>query len=259
MAVNGVIPAQAGQRAYALDLARWPRGHPRTGGAEPASSRRATQRTGSSPHRRGRGDCMKPDVAIIRVIPAQAGQREGGVAADSHGRGHPRTGGAEHKPSFAAVAVTGSSPHRRGRGSSSTCSRAEPGVIPAQAGQRSPTTRSDGKRTSSPHRRGRADAVLVVKLCDDVIPAQAGQSEDKVERIVLEGRHPRTGGAEKPDYTVGWQKDTSSPHRRGRVPDISPRRVQPARHPRTGGAEGIYSPLTLSPRTSSPHRRGRGR
>ncbi len=116
-----VIPALAGRTRERHALGKLFRGHPRAGGADPDSLRRAESKVGSSPRWRG-GRHSVSRWARVR-------------------RGHPRAGGADLRRFGRKRLILGSSPRWRGGRGVGHVRHGLGGVIPALAGRTTSSTR----------------------------------------------------------------------------------------------------------------------
>ena len=139
--IGRVIPARAGNGSRPP----WPcpsrSGHPRAGGERRPRSGNQAHAGGSSPRGRGTDGAEAAEKKSQRVIPARAGNGHPGRSRRRRRTGHPRAGGEREPHPLAAVASDGSSP--RGRGTEQDGNLAARGsrVIPARAGNGSPSRR----------------------------------------------------------------------------------------------------------------------
>ena len=112
----GITPAQAGKSA-GRSRPRLPgRDHPRIGGEKASWAHSAGRMTGSPPHRRGKvwdGSSVRNKRGIT---PAQAGKSPRRFYAGHGYWDHPRIGGEKASWAHSAGRMTGSPPHRRGKG-----------------------------------------------------------------------------------------------------------------------------------------------
>ena len=131
----GLIPASAGQTAYAGQVCASPTAHPRECGADPDWSCTDEGAAGSSPRVRGRRQPRLDNGASHGLIPASAGQTPFDVKDSSNNWAHPRECGADYKGIVFNMRPLGSSPRVRGRRSPPTGNSWRSGLIPASAGQ----------------------------------------------------------------------------------------------------------------------------
>ena len=244
-----IIPAHAGQTNSRAARPVRTADHPRTCGANFVIGQLRSFEFGSSPHMRGKRISTLPTCSPARIIPAHAGQTcedrsENRVPAD-----HPRTCGANMEQRNAAMNTIGSSPHMRGKRSSTYPQKERGRIIPAHAGQtRSITswagTCTDHPRTcganthtfapansaagSSPHMRGKHDRPHPNHARQRIIPAHAGQTPSGQSKLPSKTDHPRTCGANAPTAVCTSPAIGSSPHMRGK-PGRSPVGPAPAR------------------------------
>ena len=152
---------------------------------------------GSSPLARGTQRLRSPDVSVVGLIPARAGNTMSGLSSKSAVRAHPRSRG-EHtlRPSV-CVRCRGSSPLARGTLNELRQAITFPGLIPARAGNTRAATspmptawahpRSRGEHAakqggvygelgSSPLARGTRGHLLTLFHLVGLIPARAGNT-----------------------------------------------------------------------------------
>ena len=108
--------------------------HPRVGGEQAAIAAAARRIVGSSPRGRGTGAFGPGSWALLRFIPAWAGNRASGLAAEPGLAVHPRVGGEQNFPTLYSIFHYGSSPRGRGTVRSIVCRWLMRRFIPAWAG-----------------------------------------------------------------------------------------------------------------------------
>ena len=138
--LDRIIPAHAGQTRMSPSNSSRRTDHPRTCGANILPGATAGTACGSSPHMRGKQIMVAGARALVRIIPAHAGQTfrpsyGGGIRPD-----HPRTCGANQVRGHHRRRRGGSSPHMRGKRPLRILSTMRARIIPAHAGQTSPST-----------------------------------------------------------------------------------------------------------------------
>ncbi len=192
--------------------------------------------TGSSPHMRGTLYLLKAACAVLRFIPAHAGNTSRDLVTAAQMAVHPRTCG-EHLTGPEKVQnSTGSSPHMRGTPESHAANVTLVRFIPAHAGNTtgkpavcvpgSVHPRTCGEHTfcgvsflpiigSSPHMRGTHKQVGNVAGQRRFIPAHAGNTPSSAWQFCQAPVHPRTCG----EHDLPGHKSAcdvgSSPHMRG--------------------------------------------
>ena len=197
LALVRIIPARAGQTHAPYQDCRAHPDHPRACGANHGGQSVYTADTGSSP--RVRGKLLRGDgrLAVLRIIPARAGQTILYHYSSSLVPDHPRACGANFCGVTAGWPYFGSSPRVRGKQSCTTILPLWFRIIPARAGQTSPLphmpiNRSDhpracganhdvdgfrvGKLGSSPRVRGKPEQECGSQRHRRIIPARAGQT-----------------------------------------------------------------------------------
>ena len=251
------IPACAGNAASALSPS-WPASvHPRIRGERGNACGFPSVSGGSSPHTRGTPAADDPMTALVRFIPAYAGNARSAI---------PRHG-----------AVCGSSPHTRGTLGGKLDALRHVRFIPAYAGNAlalhagtsSPAVhpRIRGERNdpenslkikdgSSPHTRGTPYSIRVMPRVHRFIPAYAGNAHARERIAVSYTVHPRIRGERKLKSKDKEGTDGSSPHTRGtrrpKTPTVYRQRFIPAY---AGNARGMRNQIAHG-YGSSPHTRG---
>ena len=194
-AIERFIPACAGNAPW-VRTSGWPRTvHPRMRGERRVSAESIMASIGSSPHTRGTPAADDPMTALVRFIPAYAGNARSAI---------PRHG-----------AVCGSSPHTRGTLGGKLDALRHVRFIPAYAGNAlalhagtsSPAVhpRIRGERSagfspgfapggSSPHTRGTPYSIRVMPRVHRFIPAYAGNAHARERIAVSYTVHPRIRG-----------------------------------------------------------------
>ena len=150
---------------------------------------------GSSPRKRGTARPSDLRLGHARFIPAQAGNSTYAVGQTATAAVHPRASGEQSRSDLPAFAPNGSSPRKRGTGSSTSHSRSCSRFIPAQAGNSSQVRscapcdpvhpRASGEQIpansecstsggSSPRKRGTVFQAVGAGDGPRFIPAQAG-------------------------------------------------------------------------------------
>ena len=224
------IPAQAGEPAARTCGRRRTRVYPRAGGGTIFTGQKTPSVPGLSPRRRGNRRGGSHRIGRAGSIPAQAGEPHGGTCQSEHRRVYPRAGGGTGFGRLIELRHAGLSPRRRGNRTCPSSVTADPGSIPAQAGEpytyRRLTTlprvypRAGGGTTTgtaryysrqglSPRRRGNPRVAVRVLRKPGSIPAQAGEPV----RVLRTRSIPAIGG--------GTISESSSPLR---SPGLSPRR-----------------------------------
>ena len=215
--VGGLIPACAGQTQVERSRRGSLEAHPRVCGADTCRQRPGVPARGSSPRVRGRQNLVTEPEPGMRLIPACAGQTEGGAGGAFVCAAHPRVCGADvtDKPE-----------------------EGEPtGLIPACAGQTTAVKRGEFRfwahprvcgadiysvdldehtGGSSPRVRGRLAGQGRQQPLPGLIPACAGQTCLAVSWACWVRAHPRVCGADR--RLTAWLTRGlgSSPRVRGR-------------------------------------------
>ena len=230
------IPACAGNAASALSPS-WPASvHPRIRGERGNACGFPSVSGGSSPHTRGTPAADDPMTALVRFIPAYAGNARSAI---------PRHG-----------AVCGSSPHTRGTLGGKLDALRHVRFIPAYAGNAlalhagtsSPAVhpRIRGERNdpenslkikdgSSPHTRGTLGGFFSRFCARRFIPAYAGNAVLDPRHAARPPVHPRIRGERARQGAYCRLVHGSSPHTRGTRAACATRSRMATVHPRIRG------------------------
>ena len=209
------IPACAGNGARRVLSLFKPPVHPRVCGERMRRDTKDPMRFGSSPRVRGTAQGSNPECAILRFIPACAGNGLLGRRSTSRGSVHPRVCGERYSRTLSASVATGSSPRVRGTEMMPPMCSSNHRFIPACAGNgaRPSTTtaaaavhpRVCGERTchrrcrapncgSSPRVRGTVTTPVGRKTTRRFIPACAGNGRGCRVHSRNSPVHPRVCG-----------------------------------------------------------------
>ena len=214
-AVPRFIPAWAGNSSAKPQWTACPPVHPRVGGEQQRARAASFGSIGSSPRGRGTVALGSQDRAMLRFIPAWAGNSS--VQPPRPGRCpvHPRVGGEQLRLLRYALAKSGSSPRGRGTVVVPEGPGGDDRFIPAWAGNRargaslamshavhprvggeqgSPAPAPDARPGSSPRGRGTAGAKARRINNRRFIPAWAGNSRPAGSPCAVGAVHPRVGG-----------------------------------------------------------------
>ena len=256
-AIERFIPACAGNAPW-VRTSGWPRTvHPRMRGERRVSAESIMASIGSSPHTRGTPAADDPMTALVRFIPAYAGNARSAI---------PRHG-----------AVCGSSPHTRGTLGGKLDALRHVRFIPAYAGNAlalhagtsSPAVhpRIRGERPvetggadvavgSSPHTRGTLFRGGWHRLCSTVHPRIRGERLYCARAAAIrDGSSPHTRGT--PLGSHCWRSNPRFiPAYAGNAKSLAPHSSPHSVHPRIRGerARSIISRYAAT--GSSPHTRG---
>ena len=211
--------------------------HPRACGANRLSSAYSRAVSGSSPRVRGKQLEREMLEYAGRIIPARAGQTWEATRRPRPGSDHPRACGANRLISVAAACRAGSSPRVRGKHGQRARAGRFDRIIPARAGQTSPTRHerypnadhpracganycclTDARLTSgsSPRVRGKLAHYGDSIDSDRIIPARAGQTTGVQVRCRGLPDHPRACGANQARQRTEFASAGSSPRVRGK-------------------------------------------
>ena len=193
-------------------------------------------RVGSSPLARGTGRRERVAEALVRFIPARAGNGLLPILSSRAPPVHPRSRGERWRHPRCGQRHRGSSPLARGTGSLDAVPYPSRRFIPARAGNGSPSRqplarnavrpRSRGERKlvtysqlnvsgSSPLARGTERLALVAKIDRRFIPARAGNGITGWLLSVLTPVHPRSRGEREYAALLAAAQVGSSPLARG--------------------------------------------
>ena len=134
-----IIPASAGQTSTSPPSQRAKADHPRECGANEFASLGFDDPVGSSPRVRGKHGEIHGGEQVLRIIPASAGQTANRPIRHPHGSDHPRECGANSSGGNKVCSRNGSSPRVRGKLLLLSCEPSALRIIPASAGQTSPS------------------------------------------------------------------------------------------------------------------------
>ena len=112
----GITPAWAGKSLFCFTAAVPIQDHPRTGREKVTFLGGRKINPGSPPHRRGKVSLGENKHFFVGITPAQAGKSSARFPHRTSARDHPRIGGEKCTQPRPAPTVTGSPPHRRGKG-----------------------------------------------------------------------------------------------------------------------------------------------
>ncbi len=149
-----IIPAHAGQTIGGTMKMDTIPDHPRTCGANIDCTNHDDLDSGSSPHMRGKPFQPIGIGLLRRIIPAHAGQTTRVRTWARPSTDHPRTCGANVGIVDDEPPVEGSSPHMRGKPTASARVRGTTRIIPAHAGQTSPSANGATGTTDHPRTCG---------------------------------------------------------------------------------------------------------
>ena len=171
----------------------------------------------------------------IGAIPAWAGEPKSGNICCNTLWGHPRVGGGTEKENTSLGTMEGPSPRGRGNHGLSERAEAEPGAIPAWAGEPSITVlaawhhrghprvgggtgtpRAMALSTKGPSPRGRGNPGLspAAHVTLGAIPAWAGEPSNRLPHVKTVGGHPRVGGGTC--HVINHSRSLQGPSPRGR-------------------------------------------
>ena len=131
----GITPAWAGKSLFCFTAAVPIQDHPRMGGEKMLLLPLVDTRTGSPPHRRGKGRHVCGIKVVAGITPAWAGKSPEFRLPYLQSEDHPRVGG--EKPSVCTTVrvCIGSPPRWRGKVADGLLAGACPGITPAWAGK----------------------------------------------------------------------------------------------------------------------------
>ena len=131
---QGIIPACAGNTIYKYFSFSCGRDHPRMRGEHASTQAEKLSTAGSSPHARGTHAHAVGHQTGLGIIPACAGNTEGGLKETTKSGDHPRMRGEHEQARFWLWFWAGSSPHARGTLAPASSTYRAVGIIPACAG-----------------------------------------------------------------------------------------------------------------------------
>ena len=250
--------------------------HPRACGANVGRQIIATRLDGSSPRMRGKRCIICVLNSALRIIPAHAGQTNTDNTNTSVNADHPRACGANGIGRTRLEYPQGSSPRMRGKLGVAQRRERVFRIIPAHAGQTSPSPlwgapcpdhpRACGANVSprghalsligsSPRMRGKRPHRQFGGRKFRIIPAHAGQTSMGHPTVMAISDHPRACGANREAFRAGTLHVGSSPRMRGKPSRsrfvLTGRRIIPAHAGQTSG-------LRLQSRGLSDHPRACG-
>ena len=195
----GLIPARAGKTAPRTILLISEEAHPRAGGENIHSTKRADSWGGSSPRGRGKQPASVYLVFIVGLIPARAGKTASRRSSRTPPWAHPRSGG---ENVFGDKAVTGANGLIPARAGKTEMSSGDTGTLWAhpRAGGENTAYMRDGhpEMGSSPRGRGKPADRAGGLAVGGLIPARAGKTVPDWEHKALPGAHPRASGENPP-------------------------------------------------------------
>ena len=153
--VGRFIPAVAGNRQLHPYRRHWIAVHPRGRGEQQDQQFRHSDTGGSSPRSRGTAGTAISPGAVIRFIPAVAGNSSSRARSALPGTVHPRGRGEQQKPAFQLLPMHGSSPRSRGTVRRQRAPVAGQRFIPAVAGNSASPTPL--RAATAVHPRGRGE------------------------------------------------------------------------------------------------------
>ena len=134
LAVEGLIPARAGNTSTGK-IAAYPTGaHPRSRGEHPGALQLFNALLGSSPLARGTLQDGGKLACCQGLIPARAGNTDSLTETQERAWAHPRSRGEHHSKRSLSRTSMGSSPLARGTRTQGDARAAPAGLIPARAG-----------------------------------------------------------------------------------------------------------------------------
>ena len=273
------IPARAGN-TFSLSAARNRRSvHPRSRGEHCRPCVASAVIVGSSPLARGTRALLRAKLAIIRFIPARAGNTMRSARSSARTPVHPRSRGEHRSACPIASSVNGSSPLARGTLVGQHRGPDHRRFIPARAGNTGRTMartksatvhpRSRGEHLSgayvatgligsSPLARGTLSGELLADVSDRFIPARAGNTPASGRRPAAAPVHPRSRGEHAAGVPALRSEVGSSPlargtRGRGRSTPGGPRFI-PARAGNTSTWSSPPRNRTVHPRSRGEHR-----
>ena len=153
-AAQRFIPAHAGNRPSSPPAPRPPAVHPRACGEQLDTTMMPNPGNGSSPRMRGTDDPRLTRSAVLRFIPAHAGNRTAPGTMPRASSVHPRACGEQPASIRWTCQSAGSSPRMRGTVSYPAGGSVMPRFIPAHAGNRAARSSPPGAATVHPRACG---------------------------------------------------------------------------------------------------------
>ena len=221
------IPAWAGETpARGMACCAFPV-YPRVGGGNPYLRHATARLSGLSPRGRGKPTTALALLAIIRSIPAWAGETKLCLKLKTMPRVYPRVGGGNGLSARYSAHIRGLSPRGRGKQADRCADRKVWGSIPAWAGETTPySLRSAsntvyprvgggnplcrparaGYRGLSPRGRGKRISRMPSFTWIRSIPAWAGETGVEVGFILGHGVYPRVGGGNRRSPPLGCRQ-----------------------------------------------------
>ena len=255
--------------------------HPRSRGEHCSGFTTTTDEFGSSPLARGTPGFIITDAALIRLIPARAGNTIGRTQAKAAQPAHPRSRGEHYFASDVQLPYPGSSPLARGTHCRLSHCYIVVRLIPARAGNTldesiyrgalSAHPRSRGEHItkywsaapyfgSSPLARGTRMARSRAQPLPRLIPARAGNTGKFSKFFPVSAAHPRSRGEHLGIINLESRRVGSSPlargtlgrpHRKTAAPRLIPARAgNTHRKPQNGRCH------TAHPRSRGEHGKG---
>ena len=258
--------------------------YPRPGGGNLGGVLQPGKHLGLSPHGRGKPIAPIAMIAMIRSIPARAGETIRLFSARGGNTVYPRTGGGNTARGATASASNGLSPHGRGKPVQSHRYILGERSIPARAGETKEGKSAAGlcqvyprtgggnygkivgarpSRGLSPHGRGKLIHKRTPAPGTRSIPARAGETRRRHRRYLWRRVYPRTGGGNGLGFSSPRRFGGLSPHGRGKPAHHHRLPVRggsiPARAGETVSVSNIGREVVVYPRTGggNPGRRGR--
>ena len=233
---------------------------------------------GSSPLARGTQEKGTHQRCVLGLIPARAGNTPLMARPSPAWRAHPRSRGEHQSTNCSLTACPGSSPLARGTLLLYLDESAEPGLIPARAGNTGGTCPADSANRAHPRSRGEhprrtihtlisrgssplARGTLIQRHLQNqtlgLIPARAGNTRCVRVNREKTGAHPRSRGEHFKGHPVADILSGSSPLARGTLARasrcLSWRGLIPARAGNTQLVQRIYGIHWAHPRSRGEH------
>ena len=149
-----IIPAHAGNSFTNFSARSCATDHPRACGELDSSPRTRMRSVGSSPRMRGTRTPRTSALARRRIIPAHAGNSASTCVRPGASADHPRACGELESSTWISGSTRGSSPRMRGTQRMPPELRGRPRIIPAHAGNSSPSASGHGLTTDHPRACG---------------------------------------------------------------------------------------------------------